>query len=48
MQKNRNNFLMNQKARENSKEKNRVYYPFLVGDENDDDVKNSTYSKSDN
>ena len=30
------------------KEKNRVYYPFLVGNTNDENVKSSTYAKTDN
>ena len=48
MQKNRNNFLMDEKERQTGKQKNRVYYPFLVGNENDENVKSSTYAKTDN
>lgn len=47
MQKKRNDFLIDEKAKQNSKEKNRVYYPFLVGNENDENVKSSTYAKTD-
>jgi len=47
MIKNRNNFLSNVKEKESTKSKNRVYYPFLVGDKNDENVKSSTYSKTD-
>ena len=35
MQKNRNNFLIDEKQRQTGKQKNRVYYPFLVGNENE-------------
>ena len=48
MQKNRNDFLMDEKERQTGKQKNRVYYPFLVGNENDENVKSSTYAKTDN
>lgn len=48
MQKNRNNFLIDEKNRQSGKEKNRVYYPFLVGNTNDENVKSSTYAKTDN
>ena len=48
MQKNRNEFLMDEKERQTGKQKNRVYYPFLVGNENDENVKSSTYAKTDN
>lgn len=48
MQKNRNDFLIDEKERQTGKQKNRVYYPFLVGNENDENVKSSTYAKTDN
>lgn len=48
MQKKRNDFLMDEKERQTGKQKNRVYYPFLVGNENDENVKSSTYAKTDN
>jgi hypothetical protein len=45
LQEKRNNFLLEEKKKQRSKENNRVYYPFVIGENNDDiDVKSSSYS----
>ena len=45
LEENRNNFLLEEKKKQKTKENNRVYYPFVVGENNPDiDVKSSSYS----
>ena len=45
MKEKRNDFLVAEKIRENSKNNERVYYPFVIGKDNPDlDVKSSSYA----
>lgn len=45
LEENRNNFLLEEKKKQKTKENNRVYYPFVVGENNPDiDVKSSSYA----
>ena len=45
MQEKRNNFLIAEKNRQNARENNRTYYPFVIGETNPDvDVKSSSFS----
>lgn len=48
MQDRRNDFIVQEKNRQNSKQNNRVYYPFIIGDEHDVDVKSSSYGTKKN
>ena len=44
----RNDFVASENKRHNSKNNERTYYPFIVGNDNDINVKNSSYSTTDN
>lgn len=47
MQAKRNNFLISEKERQESRSNNRLYYPFIIGEHNSDiDVKSSSFSRN--
>ena len=49
MQSKRNNFLINERERQESRNNNRLYYPFVVGENNPDiDVKSSSFGTTGN
>lgn len=47
MEDRRNDFIISENKRHNSKNDERIYYPFIVGNDNDINVKNSSYSTTD-
>lgn len=48
MKKNRDNFIISERKKLEGKKDNRVYYPFVVGKDNDIDVKSSSYGTTQN
>lgn len=48
MEDRRNDFVASENKRHNSKNNERTYYPFIVGNDNDINVKNSSYSTTGN
>ena len=47
MQTKRNNFLISERERQESRSNNRLYYPFVIGENNSDiDVKSSSFSRT--
>ena len=43
-----NNYIINENKRQAQKNNDRIYYPFIIGNDNDDNVKNSSYATVDN
>lgn len=48
MEERRNNYIINENKRQAQKNNERIYYPFIIGNDNDDNVKNSSYATIDN
>ena len=48
MQDRRNDFIISENKKQYNKTNERTYYPFIIGNDNDINVKNSSYSTTDN